>query len=87
MVVAKNEWAHDKLSSMISKKEIERKYLAIVSGVIKHETGTIDGTLFPNRISYINHIKNGDILKVIGTVQKRLDKYQIVINKIELVKL
>ncbi len=42
MIVAKNEWAHDKLSSMISKKEIERKYLAIVSGVIKHETGTID---------------------------------------------
>ena len=54
---------------------------------LSDETGTIDGTLFPNRISYINHIKNGDILKVIGTVQKRLDKYQIVINKIELVKL
>ncbi len=42
MIVAKNEWAHDKLSSMISKKEVERKYLAIVSGVIKHDTGTID---------------------------------------------
>ena len=45
MIVAKNEWAHDKLSSMISKKEIERKYLAIVSGVIKHETGTIDAPI------------------------------------------
>ncbi len=54
---------------------------------LSDETGTIDGTIFPNRINYINHIKNGDILKIIGTVQKRLDKYQLVINKIELVKL
>ena len=45
MVVAKNEWTHDKLSSMISKKEVERKYLAIVSGVIKHETGTVDAPI------------------------------------------
>ena len=45
MVVAKNEWTHDKLSSMISKKEVERKYLEIVSGVIKHETGTVDAPI------------------------------------------
>ena len=45
MVVAKNEWAHEKLSDMLSKKEVERKYLAIVDGVIKHETGTIDAPI------------------------------------------
>lgn len=54
---------------------------------LSDETGTIDGTLFPNRINYINHIKNGDILKIACHVEKRLDKYQLVINKIELVKL
>lgn len=45
MVVAKNEWTHEKLSEMLSKKEVERKYLAIVDGVIKHETGTIDAPI------------------------------------------
>ena len=53
---------------------------------LSDETGTIDGTLFPNRINYINHIKNGDILKITSHVEKRLDKYQLVISKIELVK-
>ena len=45
MLVAKNDFTHEKLSEMISKKEVERKYLAIVDGVIKHETGTIDAPI------------------------------------------
>ena len=45
MLVAKNEWAHERLSEMISKKEVERHYLAIVDGVIKHDTGTIDAPI------------------------------------------
>lgn len=45
MLVAKNEWTHEKLSEMISKKEVERHYLALVSGVIKHDTGTIDAPI------------------------------------------
>ena len=49
---------------------------------ISDETGVLDYTLFPNRINYVNQIKVGDLLEVIGHVEKRLDKYQIVINKI-----
>lgn len=45
MIVAKNEEMLEKLSDMISKKEVERKYLAIVDGVIKHDTGTIDAPI------------------------------------------
>ena len=45
MLVAKNEFTHEKLSSMIANKEVERKYLAIVDGVIKHDTGTIDAPI------------------------------------------
>lgn len=45
MLVAKNEETLEKLSDMISKKEVERKYLAIVDGVIKHETGTVDAPI------------------------------------------
>lgn len=45
MLVAKNEETLEKLSDMISKKEVVRKYLAIVDGVIKHETGTVDAPI------------------------------------------
>ena len=45
MIVAKNEEMLEKLSKMISKKQVERKYLAIVNGLIKHDTGTIDAPI------------------------------------------
>ena len=45
MMVDKNEKTHDKLSRMIANKEVERHYLAIVDGVIKHDTGTIDAPI------------------------------------------
>lgn len=45
MLVAKNEWTHERLANMIAKKEVERKYLAIVDGLIKHDTGTIDAPI------------------------------------------
>jgi len=45
MLVAKTPETLEKLSEMISKKEVERRYKAIVDGVIKHETGTIDAPI------------------------------------------
>ena len=45
MLVAKEDKVLDKLSTMISKKEVERKYLAIVDGLIKHDTGEIDAPI------------------------------------------
>lgn len=45
MLVAKNDWAHDKLSEMIKERIVKRTYLALVSGVINHETGTIDAPI------------------------------------------
>lgn len=45
MLVAKNEKTLEKLSLMISKHEVERRYLAIVDGLIKHEIGTIDAPI------------------------------------------
>ena len=45
MLVAKNDWTHDKLSKMIKNKEVKRTYVALVSGVINHETGTIDAPI------------------------------------------
>ncbi len=45
MIVAKNEWSLEKLSEMISTKGVERKYLAIVDGVIKNDSGEIDAPI------------------------------------------
>ena len=45
MLVAKNSFTLDKLSSMISKKEVERKYLAIIEGVLEHDRATIDAPI------------------------------------------
>ena len=45
MLVAKNEEMLEKLSGMIANREVERHYLAIVDGVIKHETGTVDAPI------------------------------------------
>ena len=45
MLVAKDEKTHELLSNMIKNKEVKRNYLAIVTGVINHETGTIDAPI------------------------------------------
>lgn len=45
MLVAKHDLVHEKLSLMINKKEVERLYLALVTGIINHETGTIDAPI------------------------------------------
>lgn len=45
MLVAKDEITHEKLSEMIKNKEVERIYIALVYGVINHDTGTIDAPI------------------------------------------
>ena len=45
MLVAKDDEVHDALSKMIASKEVERHYLAIVDGVILHDTGTIEAPI------------------------------------------
>ena len=45
MLVAKNDETHEKLAEMIKDRKVKRTYLALVSGVINHETGTIDAPI------------------------------------------
>ena len=45
MLVAKNDYIHEKLSNMIANKVVERYYLALVEGTFNHETGTIDAPI------------------------------------------
>ena len=45
MVVAKNEKTLELLSEMIKNKEVERIYVALVDGIIMHDTGDIDAPI------------------------------------------
>ena len=45
LMIAKNNEAHNVLADELSRKETTRKYWALVWGVIKHDTGTIDAPI------------------------------------------
>ncbi len=45
MVVAKNDEVHEKLANMIKEKQVERKYLALVWGIVKHEKGRVEAPI------------------------------------------
>ncbi len=47
------------------------------------ETATVDFTLFPRTYNVYPDIVRGDILKVRGNVEKRIDEWQIIANKIK----
>ena len=65
-------------------KEITTKSnskMAFITG--SDEISTIDLTMFPKILEEYPNIKEGDILLIKGKVEKRYDKYQIIINKIK----
>ena len=45
LLVAKNDFVHDDLASQIASKSVERKYVALVHGVILEDTATIDAPI------------------------------------------
>jgi len=50
------------------------------------ETDTADYVIFPKNNSLLYDIKKDDFIKVRGQVTRRLDKYQIVVSNIEIIK-
>lgn len=86
MVVAKNDKVHEQLSNMIKEKKVERKYLALVWGIVKHEKGTIDAPIgrdINNRQKYtvtdinskdsITHFKTLKRYKEVTLIECKLD--------------
>ena len=45
LVVAKDDKTHELLSEMIKEKKVERIYIALVEGIIMHDTGDIDAPI------------------------------------------
>ncbi len=45
LLVAKNDKAHSSLAQQLKNKTINRRYVALVDGIINHDTGTIDAPI------------------------------------------
>lgn len=58
--------------------------MAFVSGI--DEYGEISLTIFPDTYKRFNNIKVGNITEVIGKVEKRFDKYQVIVNSIKVLE-
>ena len=50
--------------------------------VCSDETNKEDFIVFPNKFNLLNDLKVGDIVKVYGKVERRYDKYQVLVNDI-----
>ena len=55
--------------------------MCFISG--SDELSNIDIVLFPNTYEKYNNISRGDIIKIYGRVEKRFDKYQMVVSTLE----
>ncbi len=68
-------------------KEITTKKNDIMAFVTaSDEFGKVSLTLFPTTYKEYNNIKKKDVVRIYGHVEKRFDQYQIVVNKINILK-
>ena len=58
--------------------------MAFLSG--SDETSSFEFTLFPKVFTLYQEISKGDLLKIRGKVEKRLDEYQIIVERIKRLK-
>ena len=66
-----------------SKKEIKTKKNDAMSFLLaSDDTSQLDYTLFPRQHEAFN-VNQGDILLIKGRVEKRLDKFQIIVQNIK----
>ena len=68
----------DKIKTINTKKGDK---MAFITG--SDETSTMDYTLFPKVYNLYSSLEKGDLLKIRGTVERRLDQFQIIVEKIK----
>jgi len=86
MVVAKDDKTHELLSDMIKHKKVERKYMALVHGILKHDNGTIDAPIgrdINNRQKYVVTDVNSKESITHFNVIERLNKATLISCKLD----
>lgn len=85
LVVAKNNKAHENLAKQLEEKKAHRKYIALVNGVILHDTGTIDAPIGrdPNDRKKMAVVANGKPAVTHFRVLKRFSSATLIELKLE----
>ena len=85
IMVAKTDQAHIGLSEQLAKREVERKYIALVHGEIPHETGMVDAPIGrdPKNRQRMAVVDNGKAAITHFQVLKRLPDYTYIECKLE----
>lgn len=81
LIICKNDIAHNSLSEQLKKHSITRKYVAIVHGVLKEDSGTIEGPIGRNpndRLKMAINYQKGKDAVTHYRVLKRFDKFTFV---------
>ena len=68
----------DKIKTINTKKGDK---MAFITG--SDETSTLEYTLFPKTYNNYPDIQRGDLLKIRGNVERRLDQIQVIVDKIK----
>lgn len=86
LVVCKNDMAHQGLAEQLAVHSITRRYHAVVHGILKEDTGTIEGTIGrhpTDRKKMAMNVKNGKPAVTHYQVLERLNGYTYVECRLE----
>lgn len=86
LIVCKNDWAHQSLAMQLKEHTITRKYRAIVHGIIKEDTLTIEGSIGrhpQDRKKMAMNVRNGKHAVTHVKVLERFSKYTYVECELE----
>lgn len=90
LVVAKNDATHRKLTEMFSKRKVEKRYIALVHGWPKPDSGTVDAPIGRDRANRARMSTRGDEgrdavshWKVLERIDSRYGKFALVEVRIE----
>ena len=81
IIVAKNNEAHLKISRQLKEHKIKRQYIAIVNGVLKYDSGTINAPIGrhpANRLKMAVISKNSRNAVTHFKVKERFEKYTLI---------
>lgn len=85
LIVAKNDRAHQSLSEQLKAHTVDREYVAIVHGVLPHDTGTIDAPIGRDTVRRHQMAIQEDGKEAVThfSVEKRFENHTVLLCRLE----
>lgn len=85
LIAAKNDMAHKNLAEQIKEHTVNRRYIALVEGIVKSDKGTIEGPIGRHRTERkkMDVVQGGKPAITHFSVIKRYDNYTLIEAKLE----